>query len=430
MRNWNTPEAAAASRSGRRQLSDAAKKVRGKILTQRAEKTEPGQLFPAVSRNKVWAVWSEASYFLGLSDKAVLYLNYLISATDQADWSGQWLPIVGKSNRDLGEILNLGVTQLKAVARELIEAGLILPHGEGRRFVRRDFRDGGRITHAVGFDLSPLAIRLDELKSISTGRLSQERTLKRLRRDARYEADECLSLTDDAQTVRQIRDLVLEAKDGRTVDGVQAALSRLQAIRLDLEDQLACEYAEDSDPIRSVSRPSIIPTTPISLEKTVTIKQRPDRATHIAASNDAPNRAGEKKEDSDMPLSAPPVALEDAIKTARLHPRELVRLVPSLAACIVPAHTNQRLAWSDICDAAERLSIHLGVSRDAWGQACRIMGRKAAAVSVALIASRPDQHYSMTKGGYFRGMLRAAEDGDLNLMPSIYGMRERCAAIM
>lgn len=427
MRVWKSSATEAAAKRGRRLLSNDAKAMRGKILCARQE---ADRHFPATTRAKVLAVWTEASYYLDLSDKAVRYLTYMLQESEPEDWSGRWLPIFGRSNNDLSEILGVGTTQLKTLARELIEAGLILPHGDGRRYVRRDYRDSGRITHAVGFDLSPLAIRIEELSQIAKDRKALERSIKRLRREARHEASECLALCVEPAQAQQIRDLGQVAKSVRDPAAIQAALSRLQVIRIDLDAELACEYAANNDPERSVSRPSIIPTTPLSLEKTVTIKRSPERASHIAASNDAPNRAGEKEEDAPSLSAAPSALLDEAIKDARLTPRELIRLVPVLASYAGIYDTDARPTWASLLDAAERLSARMGVSRDAWASGCMVLGRKAAVVAVALMASRTDEHYQYTKGGYFRGIVRAAEGGALNLLPSIYGMRDRCSVVM
>ncbi|MBS1061171.1 replicator initiator [Gluconobacter sp. Dm-44] len=427
MRVWKSADAEAAAKRGRRTLSDDAKAMRGKITLARQD---IGRHFAAVTRAKILAVWTEASYYLPLSDKAVRYLTFMLQETEAEDWSGRWLPIFGRSNSDMSEILGIGTTQLKTLARELIDAGLILPHGEGRRYVRRDFRDSGRITHAVGFDLSPLALRVDELSQVAKERRALERSIKRLRREARHEAYECQALCCDGPQAPQIRDLAQVAKSARDPAAIQAALSRLQAIRIELDDALASEFSDNNDPERSVSRPSIIPTTPISLEKTVTIRRSPERASDIAASNDAPNRAKEKENDSPSLSVAPSALLDDAIKEARLSPRELIRLVPSLGQYAGIYDPNAAPSWAALLDGAERLSAQMGVSRDAWASGCITLGRKAAVVAVALMASRIEGHFQVSKGGYFRGLIRAAEDGSLNLMPSIYGMRDRCSVVL
>lgn len=420
MRVWKTAEAEAAAKSGRRKLSTDAKTMRGKIT--QARQNVAGH-FPPVPRAKVLAVWSQASYYFPLSDKAVRYLSFMLQETEVNDWSGRWLPIFGRSNADMSEILGVGITQLKTLARELIDAGLILPYGEGRRYVRRDYRDAGRITHAVGFDLSPLALRVDELVEMTQGRRALERNIKRLRRDARREGVECLALCED-DLQQQIRDLMQVARSARDPAAVQAALSRLQAMRITAEESLAC--AVENDPERSVSRPSIIPTTPLSLEKTVD-KRNPCGVSLSAASNDATQRAEEKEDACLSPSPAQPQPIDAAIQTARVTPMELFKSVPEFAWTAETMGWKDFRSWRSAYDVAEKLSHSLGISRDAWGKGCSILGLKGASLAVALIVSRTDSHFIATKGGYFRGMVKAAEDGKLNLVPSIYAMRDRLA---
>ncbi|WP_249212616.1 replication initiation protein RepC [Acetobacter persici] len=425
MRVWKTEETEAAAKSGRRKLSHDAKVMRGKIT--QARHYTSGH-FPAVTRAKILAVWTEASYYFPLSDKAVRYLTFMLQETEANDWSGRWVPVFGRSNADMSEILGVGVTQLKALARELIDAGLILPHGEGRRYVRRDYRDGGRITNAVGFDLSPIALRVDELISVAKERRALERSIKRLRRDARREGAECLALCEDAPETQEIRDLMDIARSARDPSAIQAALSRLQAKRLKMEEALAEAFGEETDPERSVSRPSIIPTTPLCLHKTVATKRNPCGVSLSAASDDATQRAKEEEGPSPSLSDAQEHSLEDDIRSARITPMELFRTVQEFAWVAETMGWKDFRSWRSAFDVAEKLSHSLGISRDAWGQGCAVLGVKGIVVAVALIASRTDQHFVASKGGYFRGMVRAAEEGKLNLLPSIYAMRERLSS--
>ena len=70
----------------------------------------------------------------------------------------------------------------------------------------------------------------------------------------------------------------------------------------------------------------------------------------------------------------------------------------------------------------------LGISRPLWGEACLAMGRECAAVAVALVSARPAEHFRTSPGGYFHGMVAKAKAGELNLVRTIWGLRQAKAA--
>jgi replication protein C-like len=70
----------------------------------------------------------------------------------------------------------------------------------------------------------------------------------------------------------------------------------------------------------------------------------------------------------------------------------------------------------------------LGISRPLWGEACLTMGRECAAVAVALVSVKPVEHFRTSPGGYFHGMVRKAKAGELNLVRTIWGLRQAKAA--
>jgi hypothetical protein len=65
----------------------------------------------------------------------------------------------------------------------------------------------------------------------------------------------------------------------------------------------------------------------------------------------------------------------------------------------------------------------MGISRTLWARACQVMGRPYAAVALALVSTRQAGHFTSSSGGYFAGMLRKYEKGELRLTGSLW----RCA---
>jgi replication initiation protein RepC len=113
------------------------------------------------------------------------------------------------------------------------------------------------------------------------------------------------------------------------------------------------------------------------------------------------------------------VATPHKEKVLKLTPDELVRLAPRLKAYLRQPDPD----WRDLVDAAGFLRSDLDVSKSLWGEACVTMGRKEAAIAIAIVSTKDPEHFRTTAGGYFHGMVRKAKAGELNLDRTIWGMR-------
>jgi Replication protein C C-terminal region len=61
-------------------------------------------------------------------------------------------------------------------------------------------------------------------------------------------------------------------------------------------------------------------------------------------------------------------------------------------------------------------------------ETCVAMGRECAAVAVALVSAKPAEHFRTSLGGYFHGMVAKAKAGELNLVRTLWGLRQAKAA--
>lgn len=123
-----------------------------------------------------------------------------------------------------------------------------------------------------------------------------------------------------------------------------------------------------------------------------------------------------------MPVS-PPVASHPPLtaeREYRIKPEQLLDLMPRLAAYVFTATPS----WRDIVNAAgDGLRMELGVSASLWGKACLVMSREAAALALAIVSTKPAEHFTSGAGGYFAGMLRKFEKGELRLERSLWALR-------
>jgi replication initiation protein RepC len=79
--------------------------------------------------------------------------------------------------------------------------------------------------------------------------------------------------------------------------------------------------------------------------------------------------------------------------------------------------------WPDVVDAADRLRQSLGVSQSLWAEACGVLGRPLAAVAIAVVSTKPRQHFKRGAAGYFAAMIKRAEQGQLHLDRSLWKLR-------
>ena len=102
-----------------------------------------------------------------------------------------------------------------------------------------------------------------------------------------------------------------------------------------------------------------------------------------------------------------------------IRPDELVRLMPKLKLYL----RSSSPAWPDIVDAADWLRHDLGVSKSLWGEACLAMGRELAAVALAVVSTKDEEHFRTSPGGYFHGMVAKAKAGELHLERTVWALR-------
>jgi replication initiation protein RepC len=100
-------------------------------------------------------------------------------------------------------------------------------------------------------------------------------------------------------------------------------------------------------------------------------------------------------------------------------PKFILAVSPELKSYLFTLSPN----WTDIVEAADGLRQHLGISRPAWIDACQAMGRYQAATAVAAIAAKGKTIRS--PGGYLRGMIGRARNGELHLSNSLRGLARR-----
>jgi replication initiation protein RepC len=397
---------------------------------------------------QVLAAFKAAAPCLGLPPRLVHAVDWLFKFTQPQDWEADARPIVWPSAGLQQEALGLSETQVKALNRSLIEAGLISMKDSpnGKRWGRRD--SAGHITEAYGFDLSPLAARYAEFVQLTAeakaeraerGHLRRRATIARngiiqiLETAAEYgfAGEAWTTLLHDADllvgTLRRIEDLEeLAFAVGRLERWQHEARERLE--NLLAEAQAAAAESSYTAPMGSEYRPHQYTYKPNDELKLDTVLADKDCSVGPSEAAAAPDGAGEPCQgtttagDAAAAQAAP--GRTDNEPPMKLDIAELLLLAPRLRTYL----TTNKPTWRDIVDAADWLRGEMGISRPLWGEACLVMGREAAAVAVALVSAKPPEHFRTSPGGYFHGMVAKAKAGALNLDRTIWGLRQAKAA--
>jgi replication initiation protein RepC len=389
--------------------------------------TVPGQLL---------AAFKAAAPRLGLPPRLVHAVDWLFRFTQPQDWGRGGRPIVWPSAATQQEALGLSESQVKAINRALIEAGLITMRDSpnGKRYGVRDRAE--RITEAYGFDLSPIAVRHAEFVRLAEAARAERAEMGRLRRrvtiarngiaqiletaaDYGFQDEDWTSLAREARSLAT--SLRRVERPAEMALGVENLERRQRSARERLEARLSTvtvgpSGAVDSDPKGPENRPH---------QYTYNLGLNPESDTVIApetrsqsAGTVVPNQAlPEWARASQENKPATSARIEGTV--LRLSTDELVRLAPRLRGYLAtPSPT-----WPDVVVAADWLRGELGVSKSLWGEACLTMGREAAAIAVAIVSAKPAGHFRSSPGGYFHGMVAKAKAGELNLGRTIWGLR-------
>jgi replication initiation protein RepC len=302
------------------------------------------------------------------------------------------------------------------VLNALIRAKLITPvdSPSGRRWGHRDTT--GKIIEAYGFDLSPIGLRHSEFVALTERAAAEERERTGLRRRltiarkaiqqiAETAIEHQLTDRDWCYWLAEALTRVLTVRDELPLDQLHAILAELEQRRAEGEAALCAAF--DS---RQITPAGAIECTPIT---TTTQPKADNSATRKIDSGKASSSPG------DSPTCPDPVFPEDSPILSAVTPKFVLNVSPELKTYLVTTSPS----WTDIVEAANGLRQQLGISRPAWIDACQAMGRYQAATAVAMIAAKGENIRS--PGGYLRGMTSRAQNGELHLSNSLWGLARR-----
>jgi replication initiation protein RepC len=370
-----------------------------------------------ISKGQALATLKQAARPLGLSPRLRDTIDVLFAFSQPQDWQPSARPIVWPSNRKLETTLGLGRRQVQNVLNALIRAKLMTPVDSptGRRWGHRDTT--GKIVEAYGFDLSPIALRHAEFIALAERAAAEERERTALRRRLTIARKAIQQIAETAIEHRltdcnwrywlaEALTLVLTIRDDLPLDGLRAIVADLEQRRTDGEVAL-----RDTFDSRQNAPAGAIDCTPI----TTTNQPKADNSATRNGDSEKPSSG-----QGDSPVFADPVSPEHSQQPL---PAVTPKFVLTVSPELKPYLFRTSPSWADLVEAANGLRQQLGISRPAWIDACQAMGRYQAATAVAVIAAKGETIRS--PGGYLRGMIGRARNGELHLSNSLWGHARR-----
>lgn len=316
----------------------------------------------------------------GVTDRDLSVLWALLSFLPGPDLVAKAGLVVFPSNAALSDRTHgMGESSLRRHLAALVAAGLIARHDSpnGKRYARR--AANGAIRVAFGFDLAPLLAAVPVIRQAA---------------DAARDAAQTLALARERIVLglRDIRKLAQWA-DGQGCPLPQRMTDALAALARQLRRRMALDAA--------LALGDAVAALLHAVQDAVESRSEP-RKTGGNASHNGHHHTESKAGLLDSGTAERPKEEDGALQV----PLSLVvRACPDITLYA----TAPIRRWRELEGAAHQVRPMMGVSRDAWDEACTVMGDPQAAMVLAAILQRGDRIRS--PGGYLRQLTRQAARG-------------------
>lgn len=350
---------------------------------------------------------TEAKERLGVSDRTLAVLSALVSFHPETALTAGSDLIVFPSNRELG-LRSHGMTPatLRRHLSALVGAGLVIRRDSpnGKRYARRD--GAGEVETAFGFDLAPLVARAAEFERLAGEARADRRAGQRLREQItilRRDIDKTITAALEGDLDGPWHDYVAQLARQRVLpraahrETLEAAAGELKALREAVDKSVEKAVAAQAS----------------SKEMSANESQNERHYQNSKPDPILESEPGFRRStgETSVPQPAP------SAQPSRSYPLRMV-----LEACpdVVPYARHGISSWSDFIATARLVRSTMGISPDAWEQACDALGEAEAAIAVAAILQRAEAIRS--PGGYLRSLTEKARDGQFSLGPVLMAL--------
>jgi replication initiation protein RepC len=354
-----------------------------------------------------WAILravETAARALGLPKSRVAVLDALLSFyPKQKLVAGEDL-VVWPSNAKLALRAHVSTETITRSLNHLASAGLILRRDSPncKRYARKG--QGGAISQAFGFDLTPLVVKADELTETAADVTEREAERKHLRQS--------ISVNQ-----REIRTLLATA----AAEQVPGDWTTYQADFVPISRQVPRSITFEAAAILAGALEQLVTKVRSCLVDHVERHKLTSTARH--SDEHKQNSTPEPNSDFEPGFANGPGRPEEPHHEAKNPPYEAhYPLGMVLDACqnLGVYSTRPIASWSDFTATVETIRPYLGISPSAWDEAKETFGLRQAAVIVAAIHERSEAIKSA--GGYLRALTRKARAGEFSLGPVLMAL--------
>ena len=392
----------------------------------------------SINRYDLLVLVKRVGRLAGFTSKMIELLDYYMGFTREQDWEEGANPIVYQSLSKTALDLGVSERQIQRLEKALFEVGAITWNDSGnhKRYGQR-CPETGEIVFAYGVDLAPLAYLRPELEA--------KYHEKQLRLKAWSEAKRQISWHRS-----QIRGHLIE-------------LDRLEEQGSDLETPLVewrAKYEEIAVQIRThmvledlhallkqhKDLYQKLTTFLKNIQETQKTSSRSDKnVSHLQYYNHKPSnkldnsrakpsclqerrkKITQARKDTSQKTDSP-LSEEMILKTGLQHVTIKQALIAASSRFREYMPMEQRpMTWNDFTEAAFRLKSTLGISQNAWGNACITLTRIGAVICLILTdqAAQRSEDKVRNPAAYFNAMINRARLGELHLHKSIFGLLKR-----
>jgi replication initiation protein RepC len=378
---------------------------------------------------------SEARDRLGISDRALVVLNALLTFYPQTELAEANGLVVFPSNAQLSlRAYGMAPATLRRHLSALVEAGLIFRKDSpnGKRFSRKarftgseGAGEGADGREAFGFNISPLIARACEIEELAQQVREERYRLKMLKERLsllRRDIDKLIELGVEAlpdidwqakhTLFRAIVDALPRQADSEAlelaVDGLECL--HLQISKL-LENKLNSQNMSANESHSERHKQNSKTQSTSDLEPRFRKKQGETDADYTGPIERA--EAGGREGEGEV-AETPDLGVESGNTAEKPIPLGLV-----LKACpdIANYAKGEIATWRDLMGAAVTARPVFGVSPSAYQDACEVLGQERAAIVIACILQRAEHINSA--GGYLRVLTDKAKAGEFSLWPML-----------
>ena len=342
----------------------------------------------------------------GLSDRDLTVLNALLSFYPGKALESDGPLIVFPSNAALSDRAHgMAESTMRRHLAALVRSGVVARHDSpnGKRYAARG-RDG-QVARAFGFSLRPLLVRAEEIVDACESTLDRRDALRRQREEA------VLVLRDASKLIEYGLEngpqgpweaLTVRLADART------------SIRRKLDEATLSQLYEVLRKLLSDTRSALCLKSPTSSKN--------------MSGKDAHNERHYQNSNKDSYESEPALEKQEGDASCDMKGDADDRMEPNLPLHIILKACTEVSdycpdgirSWGQLVEAAHRVRPMMGVSPDAWVDACRVMGQGTATIVLLCILQRMSQINS--PGGYLRALTVKARDGAFSPGPMVMAL--------